>query len=230
MNNQQQKVCGKWWVLQTNLSIQNVGHMALTSWKPQWSYLKSDIMWEMTLGTLVGTKYKGNWVFKEKKEELLIVDILSAEWNLPFVRCDSTSFLLVPVPLTSNTLFSPVLLPLLPSSPFSSFSFFYFPFFSIYLLISLLLSPFILFYIFSSFCILVPYSLSYCFFCFNLISILSPLLFFLILIIPFIYKYFHSSFLWSLFSSFFFPSSIYSSSASFFKFSFSISLFIHAPF
>lgn len=201
--------------------------MVLTSWKPQWSYLKAGVTSceKSPLALCLGIKYKGNWVFEEKKkEELLTFNILlSAEWNLPFVRCDSTSFLLlVPVPLTSKH-FS--FLPYYFLCCFLHHFFlllFYFPF--IYLLISLtppIPRHTLLYYISSSLCVvsLLSFLLLFLFrlSIYSFSTLISPYLNYSIYLQLF-------SFILSLIPVFFFllPSSIYSSSP-LFSFSFSIS-------
>lgn len=87
MNNQQQKVYDKCCVLKTNLSVQNMGHMALTSWKPQWSYLRARVTscekWPLVLFWVPNIKGTG---YLRRKGEFLTFNILSAEWNLPLVR------------------------------------------------------------------------------------------------------------------------------------------------
>lgn len=200
--------------------------MVLTSWKPQWSYLKARVTscekWPVALCWVPNVK--GTGYLRRKKEELLTFNILlSAEWNLPFLKvwfhvisssCPCPSYFKSFLP--HHFLYSL----LSHETPFFLLLF-NFPF--IYLLISL--TP--------------PVSPSYSsilhlFFLLYSISLLSFLLVFLFqlniysfstLISPYLnYSIYLQlfSFILSLIPVFFFPSSIYSSSP-LLNFSFSIS-------
>ena len=122
------------WVSKTTLSIRNMGHVALIDWKPQWSYLQTRVTsckkWPLVLWWV--PNIKGARYLRSKKKELLILSILlSAEWKLPLMKCDSTLLLLLHLFLLPSdiSLFSLVI--------FSTFFFFfffplvYFPFFFI---------------------------------------------------------------------------------------------------